>query len=98
MGLSQRIRGQLEFLDALSGVDLAGIDVALPVDRHGVNRVKLSGVAAIVSEAADDAAVLALQNPDFVVLAIRIQQISLLRIRPDRNIPGGAAAERVLLV
>src|SRR5882672_3755096 len=67
--LAQRVRGQLELLDALGVVDFAGIDVALLVDRHGVNPVKLSGVAAAPSEAANHAAIFALQDPDLVVLA-----------------------------
>src|SRR5229473_8468544 len=96
--LMQRVRNQPEFLDAPAGIDLAGINVALAVDRHGVNGVKLPGVAAVMPETADDAAVLALQDPDFVVLAIGVQQISLFRIRPDRDIPCRAAAERVLLI
>src|ERR1700733_13498906 len=97
MRLSQRVRGQLEFLDALSGVDLAGIDIALGVDRHGVNPVKLPGIAAVAAKAADHAAVVALDDADLVVLAIGAQQVTLFRIGPDRDIPYRAVAERVLL-
>src|SRR5580698_10393075 len=96
--LLQRVRDQLEFLDALSGVDLAGIDVALRIDRHGVDPVKLPGVAAVMSKTADDTAVLALQHPDFIVRAVGAEQPGLLRIGPDQDIPHRAAAERVLLV
>src|SRR3982074_3446367 len=53
--LFQRVRCQLEFLDALSGIDLGGIDVALRVDGHGVNPVKLAGVAAVAAETVDHA-------------------------------------------
>jgi hypothetical protein len=35
--LSQHIRGQPEFLDTLSVIDLGRIDVALGVNRHGVD-------------------------------------------------------------
>src|ERR1700756_2511415 len=61
MRLFQRVRCQLEFLDAFSGIDLGGIDVALRIDRHGVNPVELAGVAAVMAEGADHAAVVALQ-------------------------------------
>src|ERR1700722_7688504 len=97
MRLSQGIRGQLELLDPLTGVDLGGVDIALGVDRHGVNPVELPGVAAFVPETPDPAPVVALDDPDLVVLAIGAQQIGLLRIGPDRDIPHRAVAERVLL-
>src|SRR4030088_1730782 len=97
MRLSQRIRGQFELLDTLSGIDLGGINVAFRVDRYGVNPVKLSSITAAPPEAADNRAILALQDPDLVVLAIGAQQIGLLRIGPDRDIPHRAVAERVLL-
>jgi hypothetical protein len=42
--LSERIRGQPEFLDTLSVIDLGRVDVALGVNRHGVDPMKLSGV------------------------------------------------------
>src|SRR4030081_2565792 len=67
--LFQRIRCQLEFLDAFSGIDLGGVDVALLVDGHGVNPVKLAGVAAVAPKTADHAAVVPFQDADFVVLA-----------------------------
>src|SRR3954470_17885055 len=96
--LFQRVRCQPEFLDALSGIDLGGIDVALGIDRHGVNPVELAGVAAVVPEAAGHAAVLALQHADLVVLAVGAEQITLLGVGPDCDIPHRAIAERVLLV
>src|SRR6185437_12665054 len=97
--LAQRVRvGQLEFLNALGVVDLAGIDVARFVDCHGVYPVELAGIAAAAAEVADHAAVLALENADFVVLAVGIQQIGLFRVGPDGEIPDRAIAERVLLV
>jgi hypothetical protein len=79
--LFQSIRRRFEFLDALGVVDFAGIDVAELVDRHGVNPVEFSGIAAAAPEAADDAPVLALDDADFVVLAIRVQEPGLLRKR-----------------
>src|SRR5438874_9443034 len=85
--LAQRVRvGQLEFLDALGVVDLAGIDVARFVDRHGVYPVELAGIAAAAAEAADHAAVLAPEDADLVVLAVGIEEIGLLRIGPDGEI------------
>src|SRR5882757_9904536 len=96
--LFQRVRSQLELLDALSGVDFGGIDVALRIDRHGVNPVELAGVAAVMAEGADHAAVVPLQHADFVVLAVGAEQIALLRIRPDRDVPHRAIAERVLFI
>src|SRR4051795_4078661 len=96
--LFQRVRCKLELLDALSGIDLGGIDVALRIDRHGVNPVELAGVAAVMAEAADHAAVVALQHANLIVLAIGAEQIALLRIRPDRNIPHRTVSERVLFI
>src|SRR5438270_9600401 len=96
-GLSQCIGGQLELLDTLAVVDLGRVDVAFGVDRHRVNPVKLPGVAATAAEGADDRAVLALEHPDLVVLAIGAQQIGLLGIGPNRDVPNRAVAERILL-
>src|SRR4051794_24401588 len=96
--LFQRVRCKLELLDALSGVDLGSIDVALRIDRHGMNPVELAGVATVMAEAADHAAVVALQHANLVVLAVGAEQVALLRIRPDRDIPHRAIAERVLLI
>src|SRR3954451_12131956 len=62
VGLFQRVGCQLEFLDALSGIDLGGIHVALRIDRHGVNPVELAGVAPVVTERAGHAAVLPFQD------------------------------------
>ena len=62
-----------------------------------MNPVELPGVAAVVPKAADHAAVVALDDADLVVLAIGAQQVTLFRIRPDRDIPHRAAAERGLL-
>src|SRR3954451_25206363 len=66
VGLFQRVGCQFEFLDALSGIDLGRIDIALRINRHGMNPVELAGVAAIMAEAAGHAAVLPLQHADFV--------------------------------
>src|SRR4051812_24288414 len=96
--LFQRVRCKLELLDALSGIDLGGIDIALRIDRHGVNPVELAGVAAVVAEGADHAAVVALQHANLVVLAVGAEQIALLRVGPNRDVPHRAVAERALLV
>src|SRR5215469_14306749 len=64
--LLKRVRRQSEFLDALA-FDLAGIDIALAVDGHGVQQHELSGIAPAMAEGADHAAVLALDHADFVV-------------------------------
>src|SRR5215472_1621282 len=95
--LFQRVRGQPEFLDALGVVDFAGIDVTELVHGHGMDPVELAGVAAAAAEPADHAAILALQNAYLVVLPVGVQQISLLGIGPDREVPRRAIAERVLL-
>jgi hypothetical protein len=42
---AQRIRGQLEFPYALTGIDFGGMDVAFGIDRQGVYPAKLPGVA-----------------------------------------------------
>src|ERR1700731_1554294 len=60
--LSERVRGQLEFLDALSGIDLGSIDAAFGIDRHGMDPVKLPGVAAVVAEGTDHDPILAVQD------------------------------------
>src|SRR3981189_836817 len=96
--LFQRVRCQFEFLDTFSGIDLGGIDVALCIDRHGVDPVELAGVAAVMAERPGHAAVFALQHPDLVVLAVGAEQIALLRIRPDRDVPYRAIAERALFI
>src|SRR6185503_9248144 len=65
---------------------------------HGVNPVELAGIAAIAAKTANYGTIIPFQHPDFVVLAVGAQQIGLLRIGPDRDIPYRAVAERVLFV
>src|SRR6185437_13655703 len=89
---------ELELLHSLSGIDLGRVDITLGVNRDGMHPVKLTGVAAVAAEAADHGAVFAVENPDLVVLAVRAEQIGLLRIGPDREIPHRAIAERIFLV
>ena len=60
--------------------------------------MELAGIAAAAAKTADHGTVVALQHPDFVVLAIGAQQLGLLRIGPDRDVPHRAVAERVLFV
>src|ERR1700758_1581588 len=59
--------------------------------------VKLPGVAAATPKAADHRAVLAADDADLVVLAVGGQQIGLLRVRPEREVPDRTVAERALL-
>src|SRR3954447_19621740 len=96
--LFQRVRCKLELLDAFSGIDLGGVDVALRVDRHGVNPVELAGVAAVMAERSGHTAVIPFQDPDLVVLAVGAEQIALPRVRPDCDVPHRAVAERVLFI
>src|SRR5436305_14062992 len=63
-----------------------------------MNPMELSGIAAVMPETSDHAAILALQDPDFIVLAIGIQEIGLLGVGPDRKVPDRTVAERVLLI
>ena len=51
-------------------IDFGGINVALGVNSHGVGPVELPGIAAAPPEWPDHGTVVALQHPDFVVLAI----------------------------
>src|SRR5689334_1875799 len=91
------VGGQPELLNALSGVNLGGIHVALVVDRHRMDPVELTGIAAVVPEAAGDRAVVAPDDTDLVVFTIGAEQVALLRIRPDRDIPDRAITQRALL-
>jgi hypothetical protein len=94
----QCVRSELELLDAFSGIDLGGINVTELVDRHGMHPVELAGVAAIMPEAADHAAVVALEDADFIVLAVRRQKLGLLRVRPERDVPHRLVAECIPFV
>src|SRR5205085_6787791 len=76
---------------------LGGINVALGIDSHGMDPVELSGIAAAAPELPDHGTVVALQHPDFIVLAVGREQVSLLRVGPDRDIPHRAVAARILL-
>ena len=51
--LFERVRRQPEFLDALSGIDLRGIDVTLGIDGDFVKEHELPGVTANTAEAPD---------------------------------------------
>src|SRR5438445_8622944 len=60
--------------------------------------MKLAGIAAVAAKTADYGTIVPFQHPDFIVLAVGAQQISLLRVGPDRDIPHRAIAARVLFV
>src|SRR6478736_6955576 len=85
--LSQRRTDIAEFLRTLSGVDFRRVDVAFAVDGEIVNPVKLTGVAAVAPERADDLAVFAHQRADFVVGSVRVHQEGLVGIGPEIEIP-----------
>ena len=63
-----------------------------------MNPVELPGIAAVAAKTADYGTIVPFQHPDFVVLAVGAQQIGLLRVGPDRDIPHRAIAARVLFV
>ena len=66
-----------KLLRALAGIDFRGIDIAVRVDGKIVNPVELAGRTAIAAERAGDGARLPIQNPDLVVLAVRVKDPGL---------------------
>src|SRR3989442_10819224 len=84
-----------ELLGALAGVDLRRIDVALAVDGEVVDPVELPGASAIAAEGAEDAAALAGEHPDVVVLAVGVVEDRLLAVGREVHVPGGSVAARL---
>jgi hypothetical protein len=60
-------------LDSFGVIDLGCIDVALGIDGDGVDPVELACITATSSETADNRSVLAVDDPDFIVLAVSVQ-------------------------
>ncbi len=87
-----------EFLRALPGVDLGRVDVALGVDCEIVHPVEFAGVAAVASERADHRAVVAHEGADLIVGAVGIEQVGLLAVDPEVEVPDRACSARRLLV
>src|SRR5262245_24719902 len=75
---SRQLRDQLasravsgdESLDALSGEDLAGIDVALRIGGDHVQAEKLAAAFAHAAQSSRDLAVVTIEEPDRVVLDV----------------------------
>src|SRR5258706_15830440 len=69
-----------EFLNSFSIFHFARVDVSLGVHRNGIDPVELSRVTSVATEGTYQSAVVAIENPDHVVRAVRDQDVLLLRI------------------
>src|SRR5262245_22168875 len=66
---------------------LAGVNVAARVDGDAAHREELPRQASARAEAADFRERVALQDDHFLVVAVRDEEISLLRITRQREVP-----------
>src|SRR5947209_18050462 len=79
-----------ELLRPLAGVDLAGVEVAVRVDRQVVDPVELAGLAARPAEGRLHGAAVARQREHLVVAAVGHEQPALLRVAREDDVPHGA--------
>src|SRR5262249_40560956 len=84
----------VELLHALAFERLAGVEVALRIDRETMWRVELARDAAAVAEAGDRLEVHPIQHPDLLIHPVSDVEISLPRIARKRDVPDRAGAER----
>src|SRR5262245_11974698 len=85
-----------ELLDTLTLPGLGRVEVALGVGRDRVHAVELARLAAAVAEGGDLLERVAHDDAHAVVHAVGHVDEALLRIARERDVPGGARAERVL--
>src|SRR6185312_17247511 len=83
-----------ELLQAAPLVGLGRIDVALRVDGDAVDREPLARLPAAVAEAGEDLHAGAIEDVDLLVLAVGQEQVLLLRILRERDVPHRSVAER----
>src|SRR6185295_3068261 len=86
-----------EFLDALTGLDFRGIEVALAVDRDVVERGELARLAAGPAEAAEHLLRRPVDDAHLAVHAVDHVDESLLSVRREHQVVDRAGAARVLL-
>ncbi len=87
-----------EPLEALSLVRLGRVEVALRVDRDAVHAVELPGLPAAVAERRQLLQRLAIDDAHFLVHAVGHEDVLLLRVLRERDVPHRAGVLRVLLV
>src|SRR5262245_13134904 len=86
-----------KFLHALAFVGFASIQVAARVDRHAADAVELSGIAAAAADRrAGRLQRAAVDDDDFLVVAVGDEQVALLRVVRERHVPHRAVAGRRL--
>src|SRR5205085_599590 len=89
--------GRHEALDALTGEHLAGVDVAFRIGRDHVEAEELASPLAHASQPAGDLSIVAIQEPDGVVLDVADVEILLRLVRRERHAAGRAAIGIVAL-
>src|SRR5688572_28616445 len=80
-----------KFLDALSVLDLAGINIPLRVHLDRVDPVELAGIAAVASERPERAAILPVEYPDAVVRPVGDKDVFLFGVARKRQVIDRAA-------
>src|ERR1041385_901309 len=86
-----------EFLDALPGVDLGGVDIALPVDRDVMQRGELPDLPAGSADARQRLLAQAIDNADFTVHPVDHVDELLVLVGREHEIVDRAGAERRFL-
>src|SRR5258705_4441911 len=84
-----------EPLQALSLPCLRRVEVALRIDRDAVHAVELAGLPAAVTEAGQLLEALAIDDANDVVHAVGHEDVLLLRVLRERDVPDCSGALRV---
>src|SRR5437879_5339062 len=80
-----------EFLDALSGFDLAGVEISLGIHGDGIDPVEIAGHASVIADGTFQLAGFAIVNPNFVVGAISNENVFAIRIVREGEIVSRSA-------
>src|SRR5690242_6196001 len=81
-----------EFLQPFSFPCLGCVQIALGIDRDAMHAIELSGLPATVTECRQFLQRLTINDMDFVVHSVRQENVFLLRIFRERDIPDRADA------
>src|SRR5262245_29878932 len=93
--LSHRRSGRNELLDPASKSDLGSVEIALRVDPDVVHPFELAELAAAPAPLREHLAVLVRQHADLSVRAIGYENVPLLRIARQHQIPHRAVCQRL---
>ena len=93
IGSDRAIAEVAELLQPHSRVHFSGVDVALGIDGEAVYRGEVSGKSTAATRLRQRFARAPQERPDVLVLAVGVEEVSLLSVRRQRCVVRGAVAD-----